>query len=62
MVDTYEMDYTLHCLCSTCAGHGDDCPVECLRQGVEHGVGLILLQGVTQAGEYQHSHRDCHGQ
>ena len=28
------------------ASHGDDGPVEGLGQGVEHCVGLILLEGV----------------
>ena len=46
----------------TCAGHGDDGPVEGLGQGVEGGAGLILLQGVGQAREYQHPHADSHGQ
>ena len=46
----------------TCAGHGDDGPVEGLGQGVEGGAGLILLQGVGQASEYEHPHADSHGQ
>ena len=46
----------------TCAGHSDDGPVQCLGQGVEHGVGLVLLQGVPQASEYQHPHAHCHRQ
>ena len=35
----------------TCAGHGDDGPVQGLRQGVEHRPWLVLLQGVGQASE-----------
>ena len=46
----------------TCAGHGDDGPVESLGQCVEHGVGLVLLQGVTQPGKDQHPHAHRHAQ
>ena len=44
----------------TCAGHGDDGPVEGLGQRVERRVRLVLLQGVGQACEYQHPHADSH--
>ena len=44
----------------TCAGHGDDGPVQGLGQRVEHRVRLVLLQGVAQPGEYQHPHADRH--
>ena len=46
----------------TCAGHGDDGPVQGLGQGVEHCAGLVLLQGVGQAREDQHPHAHCHAQ
>ena len=46
----------------TCAGHGDDGPVEGLGQCVEHGVGLVLLQGVPQPGKDQHPHAHRHCQ
>ena len=46
----------------TCAGHGDDGPVQGLGQGVEHCARLILLQGVGQAREDQHAHADRHAQ
>ena len=42
------------------AGHGDDGPVQGLGQRVEHCVRLVLLQGVAEPGEYQHSHADSH--
>ena len=44
------------------AGHGDDGPVQGLWQGVEHRVGLILLQSISQASEDQHAHADRHTQ
>ena len=40
----------------TCAGHGDDGPVQCLGQSVEVRLVLVLLQSVGQASEYQHPH------
>ena len=46
----------------TCAGHGDDGPVQGLGQGVEHRAGLVLLQGVGQAREDQHPHAHRHAQ
>ena len=42
----------------TCAGHGDDSPVEGLGQRVELSVWLVFLQGVAQTSEYQHAHTD----
>ena len=47
-------------LLRTGAGHGDDGPVEGLGQGVEGGVGLVLLQRVRQTREYEHAHADRH--
>ena len=44
------------------AGHSDDGPVQGLGQGVEHGVRLILLQGIGHASADQHAHAHCHGQ
>ena len=35
----------------TCAGHGNDGPIEGLWKCVEHGVGLVLLKRVAQARE-----------
>ena len=46
----------------TCAGHGDDCPVEGLREGVEHCVRFILLQGISEASKDEHAHADRHGE
>ena len=46
----------------TCAGHGDDGPVQGLGQSVEHRPWLVLLQGVGQASENQHPHAYCHGE
>ena len=46
----------------TCAGHGYDGPVQGLWEGVEHGVGLVLLQGVPQPSEDEHPHADRHRQ
>ena len=44
------------------AGHGDDGPVQGLWQGVEHGVGLVLLQSIPEPSKYQHAHADSHTQ
>ena len=46
----------------TCACHGYDGPVQGLGEGVEHGVGLVLLQGVPQPREDEHPHADRHRQ
>ena len=46
----------------TCAGHCDDGPVESLGEGVEHGVGFVLLQGVAKTGKDQHTHAYRHTQ
>ena len=46
----------------TCAGHGNDGPIEGLRESVEHGVGLVLLKRVAQAREDQHTHAHSHAQ
>ena len=40
----------------TCAGHGDDGPVQCLGQRVELSFVFVLLQCVSQASKYQHPH------
>ena len=40
----------------TCAGHGDDGPVQCLGQRVELSFVFVLLQSVGQTSEYQHPH------
>ena len=53
---------TSDCVDVTCAGHGDDGPVEGLGQRVEHRVRLVLLQGVAQPREYQHAHADRHAE
>ena len=44
------------------AGHGDDGPVQRLGERVELGLLLVLLQGVGQAGEDQHTHAHSHTQ
>ena len=44
----------------TCAGHGDDGPVECLGQSVELSLVLVLLQSVGQPSHDQHTHTDSH--
>ena len=46
----------------TCAGHGNDGPIEGLWKCVEHGVGLVLLKRVAQAREDQHAHAHSHAQ